>query len=314
MHRLVPLFLVIAVLTGCATSTGHRRAGELPVIIAHRGASADAPENTLAAFEEAVNQGADWYELDCRITRDGAVIVLHDSSLEKTTGVQAKVWDMNLADLKKLDAGSWFSQNFAGEPLPTLDESLTMAKDRIGVYVEIKSCDDDSALHGELLKIAEAHPERTKEMDAAVMAAIEASGTRNLLLTRKTIAAIRAQRMKKEAIIQSFSPVICAVALIEAPELRTEFLGSEDEDDPTHWERFVAFGTLLEVDGFNIHHDSLNAERVRAFQSTGKTVAAWTVDDAADIRQLTSWGVNAIITNKPAYCREVLEGAMVAAR
>jgi glycerophosphoryl diester phosphodiesterase len=307
MLRSFSLLTLVLFLAGCASTPDHLPASaNAPLIIAHRGASAVAPENTLAAFEEAVKQGADYYELDCRITKDQEVIVLHDSSLEKTTGVQARVWDMNLPELKQLDAGSWFSKDFAGELLPTLDESLAMAKNRIGVYVEIKSCNDDGALHEAMLGIARDYTERNAEMDAALMAAIKASGTRNLPLTRKSIAAIRAHGMEEQAVIQSFSPVICAVALIEAPDIRTEFLGSEDEDDPAHWDRFVAFGNLIGVHGFNVHQESLTAARVQDFQRTGKTVAAWTVDDKNDMLRLEAWGVNGIITNKPAYCREVL--------
>lgn len=307
MRPFAPLFMVFAALAGCATSNGPaRRGGEGPQIIAHRGASAVAPENTVAAFEEAIKQGADWFELDCQLSADGKVMVIHDSSLERTTGVKNSVSELTLSALKQLDAGVWFSPAFSGVRLPTLEEALVVAKKRVGVYVEIKSIDNDAALHDKLVAIAGAYPVRNKEMDQEMMAAIEASGTRNLELTRKTIAVIRAQRMENQVVLQSFSPVVCAIAVIEAPKIRTEFLGAEDEDDPAHWGRFVDFGNRIGVAGFNAHYKSLTEQRVKDFHRDGKTVAAWTVDEPQDLLRMKAWGVDNIITNKPAESRAVL--------
>src|SRR5512145_1023455 len=93
-----------------------------PVIFAHRGASAHAPENTLAAFELAIAQQADAVELDVKLTADGQVIVFHDSTVDRTTNGHGKVQDMTLAELKALDAGSFLGSQFAGEKIPTLEE------------------------------------------------------------------------------------------------------------------------------------------------------------------------------------------------
>src|SRR5512139_733767 len=91
-----------------------------PIIFAHRGASAHAPENTLAAFELALAQQADAIELDVKLSADGQVIVIHDSSVDRTTNGHGKVQDMTLVEIKALDAGSFFSSQFAGEKIPTL--------------------------------------------------------------------------------------------------------------------------------------------------------------------------------------------------
>ena len=127
-----------------------------PVVIAHRGASAYAPENTLAAFQLASDMKADWFELDCTLTKDGEVIVIHDDTVDRTTPAEGRVADLTLAELKTLDAGTWRDPEFADERLPTLGESLDFAKGKIGVYIEIKDSDDDSALREQILEGAPA--------------------------------------------------------------------------------------------------------------------------------------------------------------
>ncbi len=108
-------------------------------ISAHRGSSLSAPENTMAAFEEAFLNMADSIELDVQMTKDGELVIMHDSSALRTTGVDREISDMTLAEVRELDAGSYFSEEFAGERVPTLEEVLEFAKGRISVNVEIKS-------------------------------------------------------------------------------------------------------------------------------------------------------------------------------
>lgn len=109
------------------------------LVIAHRGRSGVYPENTLVAFEAAIATGADFFELDVHLTRDGVPVVIHDADLKRTTGVEKKVQDVTYDELRGLDAGSWKDARFEGEPIPTLRESLEMARDRISVMVELKS-------------------------------------------------------------------------------------------------------------------------------------------------------------------------------
>jgi len=108
-----------------------------PAIIAHRGASAYAPENTLDAFNLAVRQGADAIELDAKLTKDGQVVVIHDSTVNRTTNGKGKVKELTLEELKKLEAGSHFDISFAGEPIPTLDEVLQAVGKDIFVNIEL---------------------------------------------------------------------------------------------------------------------------------------------------------------------------------
>lgn len=127
-------------------------------VVAHRGASAYAPEHTLAAYRLAIEQGADYVEQDLAVTKDGVLICLHDASLERTTNVEEKfpgrvstytiegrtrkAWlanDFTLAEIKTLDAGSWFDKKYAGETIPTFDEAIAAIKGKAGIFPELKT-------------------------------------------------------------------------------------------------------------------------------------------------------------------------------
>ena len=109
------------------------------LVIAHRGASGHAPENTLAAFRKAVAQGAAFIETDLQLSRDARFVAIHDDTVDRTTGGKGTVHSLTLADLQRLDAGSWFSSEFAGERIPTLEEILDFAKKHdVVFYLELK--------------------------------------------------------------------------------------------------------------------------------------------------------------------------------
>lgn len=292
----------VLIMGGCATFVAGAPEGRVDVI-AHRGASAYAPENTMASFRLAHKLRADWFELDCTLTRDGKVIVIHDDTLERTTGFVGDVADVTLADAKKLDAGTWFSPDFAGERLPTLGEALDFAKGKIGVYIEIKDSDGDSKLLEDLLRWGvQLLPDRKVE----TMNRIEASRSRNVVLTRKVIEEVRSRGMQRQIVIQSFSPIVCAVALMDAPELRTELLASSNDDHPDQWQHFLTWARLLKPAGFNPNKDDLTPEIIAQMRGAGLTIATWTVNEPADMERFAKWGVDAIITNNPDVCLQVL--------
>jgi glycerophosphoryl diester phosphodiesterase len=109
------------------------------LLIAHRGASGHAPENTLAAFKKAVTLGATFIETDLQLTRDARLVAIHDETVNRTTNGKGAVHDMTLADLRRLDAGSWFGSEYAGERVPTLEEILGFAKKcDVVFYLEMK--------------------------------------------------------------------------------------------------------------------------------------------------------------------------------
>lgn len=154
-----------------------------PTVMAHRGLSADAPENTLYAFSDAISVGADFIELDVQQTRDGVLVVMHDSNLKRTTGVNKDIWDVDYADIQDLDAGSWFDPAYANARIPTLEETLQFVDKRAKLNIEIKptkhgsdtleqdvaelitryqytdACYVTSFSYGSLKKVKEANPE-----------------------------------------------------------------------------------------------------------------------------------------------------------
>lgn len=154
-----------------------------PTVMAHRGLSADAPENTLYAFSDAISVGADFIELDVQQTRDGVLVVMHDSNLKRTTGVNKDIWDVDYADIQNLDAGSWFDPAYANARIPTLEETLQFVDKRAKLNIEIKptkhgsdtleqdvaelitryqytdACYVTSFSYGSLKKVKEANPE-----------------------------------------------------------------------------------------------------------------------------------------------------------
>lgn len=127
------------------------------MIAAHRGYSAEAPENTISAFEAAIDNFADYVELDVQETRDGTVIVLHDSDLKRVAGVKENVWSVDYGQIKFLDVGSWFSEEFAGETIPTLDEVMEMAKGRLKLNIEIKLTGHEKNLEKSVVELIEKH-------------------------------------------------------------------------------------------------------------------------------------------------------------
>jgi len=294
-------------LMGCATFEAGAPAGHVN-IIAHRGASAYAPENTLASFQKAIELRAHWFELDCTLTKDGEVVVIHDNTLARTTGgVQGHVGDFTLAQLKRYDVGSWFDPKFAAERFPSLAETLDLAKGKIGVYIEIKNSDDDTDLMRQILDAYDSAP-MLPDHRADLLRHIEASDSRNLELTRNVIALVRERSMQKQIVLQSFSPIVCAVALIEAPELRTELLAASSDRDPLQWSRFLEWNKRLVPNGFNPNKDDVTRTLVTDLHANNQTIAVWTVDDPQDMRDLVDLGVNSLITNKPDLALKVTSG------
>ena len=299
--------VALLTLAGCAT-TFHAGPPEGAVaVIAHRGASAYAPENTLAAFSKALDMGADWFELDCHLTKDGKLAVIHDADLKRVANEDPQVVPLStLEALQQADVGAWKGAEFAGERIPSLEQALDFAKGKIGVYLEVKSDWPDAKLTEKLVVLAQDWQGDEASLRRTMMREIEAEGTRNLALTREILQAVKVRRMKDQVVLQSFSPVVCVIALAEAPELRTEFLGADDPEKPGQWERFVMFGSRIGVAGLNVSKDSVTAERIAAFHAAGKTSAAWTVDDPAEMARCVDCGVDALITNRPDLCIETL--------
>lgn len=115
------------------------RGRKTPLIAAHRGSSGSAPENTLAAFQQAIDDGADMIELDVRMTKDFEIVVLHDRSVRRTTNGKGDIGNLALADLRELDAGAQFSGKFSGERIPTLRQVMNLLPPHVQLNIEVKT-------------------------------------------------------------------------------------------------------------------------------------------------------------------------------
>ena len=239
-----------------------------PLVIGHRGASAVAPENTLAAFERAFRDGADGIELDVTLSKEGVPVVLHDDTLVRTAGSQGWVWSKSIFELKSLDAGIWFGSAFAKERIPTLAETLDLVRAKGIVNVEIKSS-REAARHG-------GPPPR--ELARAVVAVIDAHADADAI------------------VVSSFDPRVLRHVARRAPRLKRGFLRSHRQIRP--WWPFAAWAR---PDYF--HPDVPLAEEAARWIGGWDRVLVWTVDGAMEQERLASLGVRALITNRPAETR-----------
>lgn len=175
-------------------------------IIAHRGATGKAPENTIASIQQAITDGTDWVEIDVQETRDGKVIVIHDSDFMKLAGVNKKIWDITYDETKAIDVGSWFAKEFASERTPTLEEVLLLAKGQAKVLIELKYYGHTDKLEQRVADIAE---QTGMTKDVAIMS-LKLDGIQKFhsirpqwetgLLTSKAIGKLSAMKMDFMAI------------------------------------------------------------------------------------------------------------------
>lgn len=127
------------------------------LVTAHRGSSHSAPENTLAAVRRAIEDGADYAEIDVQESADGEIVVIHDMDLMRIAGVPKKIWQMTAEEIQGLEAGSWFSEEFRGEPIPTLDQMILLAGDRIRLNIELKLNGHEQNLEERVIRIISKH-------------------------------------------------------------------------------------------------------------------------------------------------------------
>ncbi len=241
-----------------------------PVLLAHRGASADAPANTLAAFRRAVETGADGVELDVHLSRDGQVIVIHDETVTSVTGMPGRVRDMTLAEIQALDAGSYFSPAFRGERIPTLEEVLNVLRPDMVVNVELKG-----------------------------------TSARTEGLEQEVVRILRARQMLDRVIISSFNPFRLWTTRRLEPRLPRAML--HGPGTPV-FVRQLWFLPLVRPDALHPHFSLVDAAYMDRARRWGMRVNVWTVDDATEARRLVDLGVDGIITNDPRGLRRALQG------
>ena len=258
---------------------GPREGRTVPEVVAHRGASADAPENTLAAVDKAVRQRADAVEVDVARTADGHLVLLHDATLARTTDVAqvfpdralAPVGAFTLAELQRLDAGSWFGPAFAGTRIPTLAECVEHAGDRAGLLLELK----DPA----------AHPGIEGEVAATL------GGPRP---------GVAVESFDHDA-IRRFAEAAPGVPV--GLLFGTRPTGARLDDAATA-------GVAQINPGFRV----ADARLVGAVRARGMEIGVYTVNDEADMRRMLDAGVDRIITDHPGVLRDMLCAARRSSR
>jgi glycerophosphoryl diester phosphodiesterase len=244
-------------------------------VAGHRGASGHAPENTLVAFRKAKELGATWIEFDVQLSADGIPIILHDDTLARTTnlGQQLRPTALTLSQLKDLDAGSWFSAEFAGEKIPTLEEVFAEFGEKLGLNIEIKSTPGFEGDNGIEQKIADL---------------------------------VRQYKLEDSALISSFDAGRLASLNRYDPGLRLAFIYEGRPDlYPADFDPIVtakSFNSVALHPPFRIVDQSL-VERTHA---NGLNLNAWTVNEIPDMERMVALGLDTITTNYPDRLVKVL--------
>ncbi|RMG85713.1 MAG: glycerophosphodiester phosphodiesterase [Chloroflexi bacterium] len=236
------------------------------LVFGHRGASHDAPMNTLPAFELALAQGADGVELDVQLTRDGHLVVIHDESVDATTNGHGFVRDMTLAQLRELDSGSWFGSQFANTQIPTLDEVFETLGRRIIINVEIKS-----------------------------------KSLRPTNIEAKVAEVIRRHAMQKHVIVSSFNPMALRRFRKQMPDVDIGYLHAPNLPFYLSW---LMLGIAYQAD--HPYEQSVDEQYMQNARLKNHPVNVWTVNDPERARVLNALGVHSIMTDMPAVIIEAL--------
>ena len=239
------------------------------LIIGHRGASAVAPENTTAAFREAIAVGADGIEFDVRLTRDGIPVVIHDSTLRRTGGLRHRVAELTWTEISKVDVGSWFGQTFANETVPSLAELFTLFQSNNStLYLEMKS---DSTSD-------------QRPLAEACVRAIEEHSLRERVI-------VECFQLPALTILKEIDPEIKTVALFEPSFTSPSVLSDQ---------RIINQAKNIGAAALALHHRLARESLVQKAKAAGLHVAVWTVDDPTWIERARAVGIDALITNDPA--------------
>lgn len=232
-----------------------------PLVVAHRGASALAPENTLAAFTLAIDHGAAAVECDVHLSADGVPVIIHDSTLDRTTDGAGEVAAHRFHELRALDAGRWMNRRFLGERLPSLDEALAACAGRARLFVELKRGGGDALV------------------DASLAAIGRATGT--------------------DVAVIGFGPEEVRAVARRRPDLPLGFLVTRQHVRQHGSAAAIELTASLGATFFCPQHDAVDANLVGLAHDRDLPVSVWTVDDPARMRELAAIGVDAITTNRP---------------
>jgi glycerophosphoryl diester phosphodiesterase len=232
--------------------------------IAHRGASGYYPENTLIAFQRAVELGADMIELDVHLTKDGEVVVIHDETLDRTTNGKGNVRDYTLPELKKLDAGAWYKSEFAGERIPTLEEVLQSLKGKVQFNIEIKN-----------------GPVYYQGIEEKILAILLKQDLRDQVV----ISSFDHRCLKK---IKKMNPDLATGSLVKLGVLYVARLLKPEK-----------IAQSVGATGLHLHKSYVTPDLVHRAKQHGLRVLVWTVNEPAQMSHFIKMGVDGIVTNFP---------------
>ena len=242
------------------------------MIVAHRGASRDAPENTIPAFQLAWEQGADAIEGDFRLTKDGYIVCIHDRNTKRVSDTNLIVPNATLAELRKLDVGGRHANAFKGTVIPTLAEVFSIIPEQKTIYIEIKC---------------------GAEIIPALLKAIEKSGLK-----------------REQIVVICFDKEVLHELKTKAPTLKASWLSSFEKD--AFGKRSPSLETVLttlkqiNADGFSSSKDIIDEAFVKSVMEAGYDYHVWTVDDTTTARRFDAWGAKSITTNVPGHIRRSL--------
>ncbi len=240
-----------------------------PLVCAHRGLSGIFPENTMGAFEAAIELGADFLELDVRRTADGEIVCLHDSTVDRTTDGSGEVSAMTLAEVRALDAGVWKGAEHAGARVPLLREVLEGIAPRLVVDIEIKQ----RGIAGQVAEI------------------VQETGA------------------MRRATIVSFDLGDLRAAKAAEPALACGLITGGPEDEGVEGERALVSTALeCGANFISCAHRSITPTLVRECHLMGLMLMAWTMDEPEDLRRVIELGVDALVSNCPERALELLGG------
>jgi glycerophosphoryl diester phosphodiesterase len=239
-----------------------------PLNMAHRGASYDAPENTLPAFRLAAEMGADGIELDAQLSKDGEVVIIHDFHLDTTTNGRGPVKAKTLADLKILDAGSHFDEAFAGAEIPTLAELFTAMGPVLLYNIELKTM-----------------------------------SLRNEGLEAEVIRLIEDYNLQDRAMVSSFNPLALMRAYRLNPNIKRGLLWSPKLPVYLRWQ---LFRWAARPDMFHPHWEATTPALVKKEHDRGLQVNVWTCNDPDPMRRLIRMGVDAVMTDRPDLLKQAI--------
>lgn len=246
-----------------------------PLIIAHRGASALAPENTRAAFRKAIADGADGLEFDVRLAKDGAVVVFHDATLRRLSNRKNLVSSLTAEELREIDVGSWFNrrkgplsdEDFSDERIPTLADLLDFLKDFKGlIYIELKCREAE-----------------TEKLSKAVCRAISGSPLRPQMI-------VKSFQLEVIPHIRRLCPDVKTAALF-APKIMT-LLRKE--------KRLINIADELGADMVSVHFSLATRKLLKKAEKKELPVTIWTADNPRWVKRACDLGLFAVITNNPA--------------